>query len=96
VARPPPAEKHRYAKGVGTTKAELHWYCQWEKEWLTSYRSEASRAAAALAQLQQVTGFQLYTVALDDAGRRQVSDSLAKAQAGAGVDLQADVEANCQ
>jgi hypothetical protein len=34
--------------------------------------------------------------AFDDAGRRQVSDSLAKAQSGVGVGLQADVEANCQ
>lgn len=92
----PPAESRRYAKGVGTTDAELFWYCQWEKEWLASYRMDTPHAAAALTQIKQIKSFQVYTVALDDASRQQIGDSITKAESGDPTGVQADVRANCR
>lgn len=86
---------NRFAKGVGTTKAELFWFCQWEREWLSTRLGDQQRAAVALEQVKRIKSYQVFAVALDEIGRRQINESIAQAESGDPAGVQADVDANC-
>ncbi|MFI7608916.1 hypothetical protein ACIBTV_27905 [Micromonospora sp. NPDC049366] len=92
-----PPEPMLYARGVGSTRAELTWYCAWEKEWLAALAENprSERHDYAIEQLERVRTLQLYQVALDEEGRTQIERSLAEARRGNPAAVEADVATNC-
>ncbi|WP_328851963.1 hypothetical protein OG994_01405 [Micromonospora globbae] len=92
-----PPEPMLYAQGAGSTKAELHWFCSWEKEWISTAGSgpDEARHRVALEQLEKVKELQVYQVALDPAGRALIDKGLEEARRGVATTITSDVAANC-
>lgn len=86
----------RFARGVGTTDAELYWFCEWEKAWLAARDHDPKKADAAMDQLTQIFDLQVYLVAFDDAGRAHTREIIRRAQQGDPSGVQGDVEINCR
>ncbi|MFI6820752.1 hypothetical protein ACIBJE_07335 [Micromonospora sp. NPDC050187] len=91
---PSPEDNARYAIGVGTTKAELAWLCEWEKEWL-EHSSNPRKAATILNEIKRIESFQVFTVAMDDISRDEVRANIKRAERGDQSGIQRDVQANC-
>jgi hypothetical protein len=92
VPRQPDA---RYERGLGTTEAETHWFCAWQREWLDQRERDEARARTALDTMETVRDTQMYRVAYDDTVRSTVDNQLRAARAGDPEPVSRDVSLNC-
>lgn len=88
--------KQSFQTGYGDTRASILFECAWEKEWLNTYASDASRANRAIEQLSKVPDMgYMSPQRADDATRRFFKDYLDRARLGDPSGFQENVEANC-